>query len=35
MKKWKCKLCCYQHEGDEPPMVCPLCGETRINFSEV
>jgi ABC-type ATPase with predicted acetyltransferase domain len=26
MKKWRCKVCGYIHEGDGPPDVCPICG---------
>src|SRR5665647_1087046 len=26
MKKWKCTVCGYIHQGDEPPAVCPICG---------
>lgn len=26
MKKWRCKVCGYIHEGETPPDVCPLCG---------
>ena len=26
MKKWRCKVCGYEHEGDLPPLVCPICG---------
>lgn len=26
MKKWKCTVCGYIHEGDNPPEKCPLCG---------
>jgi len=25
MKKWRCKVCGYIHEGDTPPDVCPIC----------
>ncbi len=25
MKKWRCKVCGYIYEGEEPPEVCPLC----------
>lgn len=24
--RWRCVVCGYVHEGDEPPDVCPLCG---------
>ena len=26
MRKWKCVICDYIHEGDTPPAVCPVCG---------
>lgn len=26
MKKWRCKVCGYIHEGDRPPEECPVCG---------
>lgn len=31
-KKWKCLVCGYIHEGDEPPDVCPLCGAHSSQF---
>jgi len=35
MKKWKCVVCGYVHEGDTPPEVCPLCGVGPEDFEEV
>lgn len=35
MKKWKCTVCDYIHEGDEPPEVCPVCGADKSKFAEV
>jgi rubrerythrin len=35
MKKWKCMICEYIHEGPEPPEVCPECGAGKENFEEV
>ena len=35
MKKWRCKVCGYIHEGDTPPDVCPLCGVGPEEFVEV
>ncbi|MFC1515276.1 rubredoxin-like domain-containing protein [Thermodesulfobacteriota bacterium] len=35
MKKWRCTVCGYIHEGDEPPEVCPVCGADRSKFVEV
>lgn len=26
MKKWRCMVCGYIFEGEEPPEGCPLCG---------
>jgi uncharacterized membrane protein len=35
MKKWKCLVCGYVHEGDEPPEKCPVCGAPKEKFEEV
>jgi len=35
VKKWKCTVCGYIHEGDEPPEKCPVCGADRSKFIEV
>lgn len=35
MKKWKCTVCGYIHEGDTPPDVCPLCNAPAEMFEEV
>ena len=35
MKKWKCTVCGYIHEGDEPPDECPVCGADRSKFIEI
>ncbi len=32
MQKWKCTVCGYIHEGDEPPEKCPVCGADRSLF---
>ena len=32
MKKWKCKICGYIYEGDEPPKKCPQCGAPEEKF---
>jgi len=31
-KKWKCTVCGYIHEGDEPPDECPVCKQPRDVF---
>jgi len=35
MKKWRCKICGYVHEGDTPPDECPICGASKDQFEEV
>jgi hypothetical protein len=35
MKKWKCSVCGYVHEGEEPPEKCPVCGADRSKFVEI
>ena len=35
MKRWKCTVCSYIHEGDEPPEICPICGADRSKFIEI
>jgi rubrerythrin len=32
MKKWKCTVCGYIHEGDKPPVKCPQCGADMYQF---
>ena len=32
MKKWKCTMCGYIHEGEKPPGSCPVCGAHRFQF---
>ena len=35
MKKWRCTVCGYIHEGPEPPDKCPVCGADKSEFEEV
>ncbi|MCD6574415.1 rubredoxin [Candidatus Aerophobetes bacterium] len=35
MKRWRCSVCGYIHEGKEPPHKCPNCGSPREKFLEV
>jgi len=35
MKKWKCTVCGYIHDGDTPPEVCPVCGADSSKFIPV
>lgn len=32
MKKWKCKVCGYIHEGDSAPESCPICRQPASSF---
>lgn len=32
---WKCTVCQYIHEGEEPPAKCPICGAGAEAFVEV
>jgi len=32
MTKWKCTVCGYIHQGDEPPDTCPVCGAEKKLF---
>jgi flavorubredoxin/NADPH-dependent 2,4-dienoyl-CoA reductase/sulfur reductase-like enzyme len=34
-RKWKCLVCGYIHEGDEPPASCPVCGVGPDQFTEI
>jgi len=31
-RKWKCLVCGYIHEGEEPPEKCPVCGASKNQF---
>ncbi|MDO4289272.1 MAG: flavin reductase [Eubacterium sp.] len=35
MKKWRCEICGYVHEGDTPPESCPICGVGPDEFVEI
>ncbi|MEW5933871.1 MAG: flavin reductase [Bacillota bacterium] len=35
MKKWRCRVCGYVHEGPVPPEVCPVCGAPASEFEEI
>ncbi len=32
MKRWKCTICRYIHEGDAPPDRCPVCKAPASKF---
>ncbi len=33
-KTWVCSVCGYQHEGETPPDICPVCGVGPEEFRE-
>jgi len=33
VRKWKCIVCGYIHEGEEPPERCPVCKAVREKFT--
>jgi len=35
MTKWRCTVCGYIHEGDEPPDECPVCGAPKSAFEKI
>jgi rubrerythrin len=35
MKKWRCTICGYIHEGENPPDECPVCGAKKDKFELV
>jgi rubredoxin len=35
MRKWKCLVCGYTHEDDEPPEKCPVCDADKSKFEEI
>ena len=35
MKRWKCTVCRYIHEGEEAPEKCPVCGAEKVMFIEI
>jgi rubrerythrin len=35
MTKWRCTVCGYIHEGEEPPKECPLCKQPAEKFEKV
>ncbi|MCP4116425.1 MAG: rubredoxin [Desulfobacteraceae bacterium] len=35
MRRWKCTICNYIHEGDAPPARCPICNAPASKFIEI
>lgn len=34
-KRWRCLLCGYIYEGENPPDKCPVCGTGKENFEAI
>jgi len=32
MKRWRCIVCGYLHDGDHPPYRCPVCAAPATLF---
>jgi len=35
MRRWRCTICNYVHEGDAPPEKCPICNAPASKFVEI
>ncbi len=35
MKRWRCTICGYIHDGDKPPYQCPICRAPAAVFEEI
>jgi len=35
MAKWRCTVCGYVHEGDQPPAQCPVCKQPAEKFEKI
>lgn len=35
MKSWKCTICGYIHDGDNPPEKCPICNQGPEKFMQI
>ncbi len=33
--QWRCLICGYIHEGDNPPEICPICGADSTQFERL
>jgi len=31
---WICKICGHEHDGEEPPETCPVCGAPAEDFEK-
>ena len=34
IRRWKCNVCGYVHEGEFPPDNCPVCNSPKESFEE-
>jgi len=35
LKRWRCTICGYVHDGDEPPYQCSICRAPAAMFEEI
>jgi rubrerythrin len=35
MKRWRCIICGYIHDGKHPPHHCPICGAAAEMFEDI
>lgn len=35
MSRWKCNICGYEVDGEQPPDICPVCGAPKSAFIKV
>ena len=35
MRRWRCTICGYIHDGENPPVQCPLCRAPAAMFEEI
>jgi ferredoxin hydrogenase len=35
VKRWRCTICGYIHDGDQPPYQCPICRAPAALFEEI
>lgn len=35
MTQWRCLICGYIHEGENPPDICPICGADSTQFERI
>lgn len=33
--RWRCMICGYIHDGDKPPLSCPICGAPAKLFERL